>query len=200
LEFNHAWGEVEKVLAVRSFLEHAGLHAYAYPYRLDEFYRIQERLPGDTDLVLAVANEFGAYREIQSSFPPTVVHASTSPNWVVTLGHHRPIVDPCVAGVYGDGQAPMKCGTGAVGSPGEVERAVGSLPFLAPAAATLLLAQVLRIGLGVGAPSHVLRSLNLRSETPSLSGFPAPDPEKCMCKSQDASLHRQFLGPRTSKS
>lgn len=182
-----------KVDVVRPHLEHAGLTVDAHAELLSTYYDGHPRAPGDTTLVLALANEHGAYARIQHAYPPHVLHATTTENWAVNSGYHAPIDDPCVACRFPPTVAPaVRCDTSVDPTPDGRYKRVGSLPFLAPLAASLLLRDLARHALGAPRVGNV-STLSTRSPTPRIRNAPLAKVAGCTCAHQHRDVHAAFL-------
>jgi hypothetical protein len=99
------------------------------------------------ETILCLANEKNVWATIQNNLPPVVYHATTSPNWVVNFGRHIPQKEWCIVcrfGIENYDYVP-KCSTGIINGTNEKgETHLGTLPFLAPTAATLILSELIK--------------------------------------------------------
>jgi ThiF family len=99
------------------------------------------------DLVLPLANEYGARVFLQSRVEPVLLHATTTPNWAATAHRHIAGRDGCIICRLPDAEdATFTCSSATVDA-GE-KRTDASLPFLSAAAGALLLAEIARLQLG----------------------------------------------------
>lgn len=99
------------------------------------------------DTILCLANERNVWSTIQSNLPPVVYHATTSPNWVVNFGRHIPQKDWCIVCRFGidNYDYTPKCSTGIIKETvDKSEPHLGTLPFLAPTAAVLILSELIK--------------------------------------------------------
>lgn len=109
------------------------------------------------DLILCLANERNIWNTIQNNYPPVVLHATTNESWGVNIGRHIPLKEWCIMCRFKDSvkyemQAP--CGDSIVSKTKDGEEILGTLPFLSPASATLLLSELIRLSQGYVLPSN----------------------------------------------
>ena len=105
------------------------------------------------DLWIPLANEEDVRRSMASNLPPTMIHGSTSTDWAFFLGRHIPFREYCLGcrfpGSYVS-DSDLLCSTGAVDvtAPEHPSQQVdASLPFLSAAAASLVVAELLKLTL-----------------------------------------------------
>lgn len=101
------------------------------------------------DVVLCFANERNVWSSIQYNEPPYVLASTTSRNWTVNFFRHIPFTERCIVCTFGAKPHQFKpvCSQGVeVTSDGAVEK-LGSLPFLSLTAATLVLAELIKLSL-----------------------------------------------------
>ena len=118
-------------------------------YRTDYAGFIEEgnlsRIP--PDVILCLANERNVWSTIQENFPPIVLHATTTQNWGINFGRHIPMKEWCIMCRFHNEirhQFIPVCGAGEISIKGESET-LGSLPFLSPAAAVVLLSEIVKL-------------------------------------------------------
>lgn len=101
------------------------------------------------DLVLPLANERNVRAALQATYPPLMIHATTSSNWQTQLHRHRPDQDRCIVCRLPDTNTPRPaCAVGALQPlQPDVRQADAALPFLSAAAGLLVAADLLRLGL-----------------------------------------------------
>ena len=118
--------------------------AHAEPCWVDEVPPIGETL---YDLILPLANEYGARVFLQSRAEPLLLHATTTPNWSATVHRHIAGRDDCiVCRLPADDDPAFVCSTAEIKTGDKAADA--SLPFLSAAAGALLLAEIVRLQLG----------------------------------------------------
>jgi hypothetical protein len=121
-----------------------GASAHAEPRWVDEIPTVGETL---YDLILPLANEYGARVFLQSRVEPVLLHATTTPNWSATVHRHIAGRDDCiVCRLPADEDPAFTCSTAEI-TTGE-KAADASLPFLSAAAGALLLGEIVRLQLG----------------------------------------------------
>lgn len=108
------------------------------------------------DIVLCFANERNVWSAIQYNCPPFSLHATTSKNWAINFGRHIPFKEWCLVCRFGLKQhdSTPTCAEGVQQNSDGDEEILGILPFLAPAAATQVLAEVLRLAMKKGYPNN----------------------------------------------
>jgi len=108
------------------------------------------------DIVLCFANENNIWSTIQNQYPPVSFHATTSKSWGIHVGRHIPLRENCLVCTFKnfiDTNFTPVCGeVKMVAKDRENESEEGGhtaiLPFLAPAAACICLAEVLKFSNG----------------------------------------------------
>jgi ThiF family len=145
--------------------------AVPHPCWVDQVPGIAEAL---FDLVLPLANEYGARVFLQSRVEPVLLHATTTPNWAATTHRHIAGRDGCiVCRLPNDDDATFTCSTATVDA-GE-KRADASLPFLSATAGVLLLAEIARLQLGqLRDPPTNYAVLDFQSPTPVATAYAWP--------------------------
>ncbi len=112
--------------------------------RYDEFIQIHGR--EKVDLIFPLANEYGVRSVIEHNFPPLQIYGTTTSDWGVNYHRHIPFQDDCSLCRFPEdiNEVAMICSKGKI----EVEREKqvdAALPFSSVAAATLVLADLLKI-------------------------------------------------------
>ena len=99
------------------------------------------------DLVLPLANERNVRAALLATYPPLMIHATTSSNWQTQLHRHRPDHDRCIVCRLPDTNTPPPaCAVGALQTlRPDVHQADAALPFLSAAAGLLVAADLLRL-------------------------------------------------------
>jgi hypothetical protein len=98
------------------------------------------------DAILCLANERQIWSAIQWNYPPLTLHATTSPNWGINLGRHIPLHEWCLVCRFGVKEHVFvpQCATGVISQNNQEEK-LGSLPFLSPASAIFILAELIKL-------------------------------------------------------
>jgi len=133
----------KKVNVLARYMHNAKAHAHWF----DEFETHGKRW----DLILPLANEHGVRGLLQASYPPLMIHTTTSANWQTQLHRHRPGRDRCINCRLPESHQPTPaCAVGSIGitNPGDEHPPDAALPFLSAAAGLLIVADLLRLGLG----------------------------------------------------
>jgi molybdopterin/thiamine biosynthesis adenylyltransferase len=134
-----------KVKVVGDYLE--VLEDRCHPITFSQFI-LEKGSLSNVDIVIPVANEYGARRQIQQSYPPFMLYASTDRIWGVELGRFIPGQTDCIECRYPDSKSEFKtsCGKGDVFTPAEIQEDL-ALPFLAPIAGLMVVGELMKLGL-----------------------------------------------------
>ena len=144
------------------------------------------------DIILCLANEDAVWSTIQNNFPPLVLHATTTSNWGLNFGRHIPKKEWCVLCRFSQdiqhNFIPV-CGKGILESNGEDEPIQGVLPFLSPAAAVLIFAEMAKMCLDKYPTSENFIQFSMKNpQNNFLRMNRGPDP-KCLCNYQSIDLY-----------
>nr|WP_281719618.1 ThiF family adenylyltransferase [Nitrosomonas nitrosa] len=101
------------------------------------------------DVILCFANERNIWSSIQFNCPPLVLHATTSKNWGINFGRHIPFKEWCIVCRFGMVQldSTPTCAEGSAKNEQGDDEILGILPFLAPAAAVQVLAEMIKLNM-----------------------------------------------------
>jgi hypothetical protein len=106
------------------------------------------------DVILCFANEHNIWSTIQRFYPPISFHATTSKSWGLHIGRHIPLVENCLVCTFKhqlETEFKPDCSKGAIPTAAnQVESKEDAshtaiLPFLAPAAAIITLAELQKL-------------------------------------------------------
>lgn len=101
------------------------------------------------DLILSLANERNVWAGIQHNLPPIVLHSTTTENWGLNFGRHIPKKEWCIMCRFSreiDHEFEAECAEGTIRNQnGDSDRILGVLPFLSPAGAVLVLAEMAKM-------------------------------------------------------
>lgn len=137
-----------KASVVADHLKLRGLSATAHSITWNAFVQENPALLRKHDAWLALANEHGVRRSMQSNYPPTTLQASTGRNWGIQFGRHVPFVDDCQLDRFPEEPAgPLMCADGPVklASGKQIDAA---LPFSSFTAGLFVAAAVARLAIG----------------------------------------------------
>jgi hypothetical protein len=137
-----------KATVVAEHLTSRGVSATAYPVTWDAFVQDNPALLRKHDAWLALANEHGVRRSMQSNYPPVTLQASTGRNWGIQFGRHTPFVDDCQLDRFpGEPAGPLMCADGPVklASGKQIDAA---LPFSSFTAGLFVTAAVAKMAIG----------------------------------------------------
>ncbi|MHA1962239.1 MAG: ThiF family adenylyltransferase [Candidatus Thorarchaeota archaeon] len=144
-----AQSKSKKVDACSRVLEKAKFELTTFDGDYSEFVDQNGFLNPAPDLILSLANERNVWAGIQSNFPPMVLHSTTTENWGLNLGRHIPKKEWCIMCRFArelDHRFKTECAEGTIKSQNlNTDRIMGVLPFLSPAAAVLILAEMAKM-------------------------------------------------------
>jgi hypothetical protein len=148
------------------------------------------------DIILCLANEQNVWNTIQTKYPPIVFHATTTSSWGINMGRHIPLQEWCIMCRFEKEMhraARTICSVSEISNSNGSEPVLGSLPFLAPASAVLLISELSRL---------ILNNLNNKnfhqfSFKPSSGGIFLSElftpRENCSgCSFQNKSIHKNM--------
>jgi len=157
---------VTKVDRCRKYLHNHDIPATGFEDDYKDYrYSHQEKGLGTADIILCFANENNIWGTIQHLYPPVCFHATTSKSWGVHIGRHIPLVENCLMCTFQDvlpvafvprcaevqlplGGPIVDCAKGVLvvqePTPGSQESHTAILPFLAPVAALMTLAELVK--------------------------------------------------------
>jgi hypothetical protein len=152
--YDDARVEKKKVICCSDYLKNAKISVAPFPYDFRDFKATYEKTDVyPPDVILCFANEDNVWSSIQNSYPPISIHASTSKSWGINIGRHIPLKDNCLVCSFKDYINSTFTATCAEVEISTEDRSSGErdhtaiLPFLAPAAATVALSELVKIGL-----------------------------------------------------
>jgi len=144
------------------------------------------------DLILCFANEDDVWTRIQNIIPCIVLHAATTESWAVTFGRHIPIKEWCIVCAFYhliDAKFVGQCSTGVIEDSNK-NTIVGNLPFLAPCAATFVLAEIIRLNMNIIEKSNYVH-FSFRNPF-SISENHRKKMNECMCTTQPSNIFKQL--------
>jgi len=152
--FQDSVGNLEKVRVCEKYLAEFGIPATHLNKEYSEFpYDHSSTDLKAADIMLCFANENNIWSTIQNLYPPLCLHATTSKSWGIHIGRHIPLIENCIMCTFKDiletAFLPVCAGITLPVKTSERERVDSRLhtaifPFLAPAAAIVTLAELLK--------------------------------------------------------
>lgn len=196
--------ERPKVEAAAERVQDGSLELDPFPGTWDRF--VDERFREQTgfDVWLPLANENRVRPAMAMSFPPLMLHGSTSRDWGVYLGRHIPLLDYCLHCRFPEeGRDPtLPCGEGKPlshqGETEEGDQIDPSLPFVSAAAAALVLGELLKLGRPgyVDEPNYV--NADLHGSMGEILALRRSDRPKCpTCSNAPVRRWRSRIGGST---
>lgn len=146
------------------------------------------------DLILCFANEDDIWTRIQHIFPCTVLQAATTENWGVSFGRHIPTREWCLACAFYhliDTNFVGVCSSGVI-EDSDKNKIIGNLPFLAPCAATFVLAEIIRLAMNIVQENNYTHFV-LKYPF-SVKKNHRNKMKTCMCTTQNADIFSQLRG------
>jgi hypothetical protein len=136
----------DKADVARSYLAHQDIHASAIvgPWR-EHSERMAER---SFDVWISLTNEDAAWAEVPFLLPPVVLQATTTSGWGMGAGRHIPRLEDCTFCRLPRPEAQFRspCAEGNIAVEEAKPPVQAALPFLSAGAASLLLAEYLKLG------------------------------------------------------
>lgn len=196
---NDAFNEVKKVITCgRALINSQDLKVQVHDKDFSQFINEGNLKKAYPDCILCFANEKNIWSTIQNNEPPIVLHATTSPNWVVNFGRHIPFDEWCIACRFGieESQYLPVCSTGISRIDSQEEEKLGILPFLSPVAAVLTLGELIKLsqfqdkGYPLNA-NFIQFSLKNVMETKLIGMQMAPKVDCYICSAQDVNSYHE---------
>ena len=183
-----------KVDVCSQVLENKNRHIAAIPKTYYEFTG-EESLEGNPDIILSLANEGNVWSTIQDNYPPIVIHAATTQSWGINLGRHIPRSEWCVMCTFSKHVNPSykpKCDTGEITAE-NLQPVFGVLPFLSPAAAVLVLAEMSKLQFEEYPINDNFIDFSMKAPFNFESGQRRPV-QGCECRKQQSEIYDQLHG------
>jgi len=153
LSFNEhdAVNKKKKIEVCQNILQTKNLTKITFDGSFSDYVSKGKYLDNPPDLILCLANEKNVWADIQYNFPPIVFHATTTQNWGINFGRHIPKKEWCIMCRFSneiDHKFTPPCGEGVINlQDDKTKQILGVLPFLSPASAVLVLAEMAKISL-----------------------------------------------------
>ena len=145
------------------------------------------------DIILCLANEQNIWNCIQHNFPPLILHATTTPNWGLNFGRHIPLKEWCIMCRFGneiEHEFTPECSTGHLEVAGNKnESALGVLPFLSTASATLILSELAKLGRTEYPVNKNFIGFSMKTHEGSFVQMQRNRKEGCICTEQTLELY-----------
>jgi molybdopterin/thiamine biosynthesis adenylyltransferase len=155
-----------------------------------------ERQAGQTDLVIAAANEQKVRYYIEAGYSPIQLYGTTGRNWQAAMIRHQPFGKACSLCLFPADQepAPTACATAPdTGTTSDTEdKTDAALPFLSFVAGLMTAAETLKLGLP-GYPFCADRVILNTRPAPLLVPAPLVHRNSCFCETRNSSLHKLML-------
>jgi hypothetical protein len=182
-----AFNETPKVTVCKRVLASSKATPHDFSGDYAAFIQSGQYLVNPPDVILCLANERNIWETIQQNLPPAVLHATTTVNWGLNFGRHLPKQEWCLLCRFGNEVKPQftpPCSQGIIPAKESNEKQIlGALPFLSPAAALLVLADLIKLSARINL-DHNFVQYSMRSHASTFVKMTRqPDPN-CICQDQ----------------
>jgi len=167
----------------------------SFPERYDEFIQGHGRKPGDTDIIIPVANEYNIRADVENNFPPIQVYGTTTTSWGVNYHRHVPLSDDdCSMCRFppGDIHPNFACSMVQVETENK-KRIDAALPFLSMAAAVVTVADLIKLQLPDYPYTPNFAFLDFLGRMESTSIYSKPKKSGCICSHRSNAIHTKYL-------
>jgi hypothetical protein len=146
--FGKSYFGLNKASALSKFLEGGPITVESHDLWWKEYAGSGAASPGEFDIWLPLANEFGVRPNMAQRVPPLMIQASTSQNWGVNFGRHIPGRDECLIERFAGlpSGSDFMCAAGEI-TDGAGNKADAALPFLSFFAGLLVAVDIVRLGM-----------------------------------------------------
>ncbi len=182
----------DKVVVCNNVIASNGREAFPIKKSYSQFSGTREFSKYPPDLILCLANAENVWSTIQNNFPPLVLHATTTKNWGTNFGRHIPKKEWCIMCRFGehikDNFIP-RCEEGVIRTKNQ-EEVLGVLPFLSPASAVIMFAEMAKLASNIKSKGNFI---NMSIEPPfghlELTYSAKND---CICNTQPLEIFSKF--------
>jgi hypothetical protein len=167
----------------------------SFPGRYDQFVENHGRKPGDVDLVLPFANEFGVRAVIEHNFPPIQVYGTTAASGAINFHRHIPLVDDCSLcrfPISDEPEAALMCSVGTVQTTAG-KQIDAALPFVSTAAASLALAHLIRLQSLEYPVTPNFAYIDLLGPLETIASYRRTPRPSCQCQSRNRRIHADYI-------
>jgi hypothetical protein len=190
----HAINGQDKVHVCADILNYSHFSTSPFKGSFNDFVGAGKYLDTPPDLILCLANEDQVWAAIQNNFPPLLLHATTTPNLGLNFGRHIPKKEWCILCRFSREMAHAfvpPCGEGVISSNEKNEPIQGVLPFLSPAAAVLILAEMAKMQMDNYPVNHNFIQFSLKSPGNSFIKLKMGPQSGCICNEQSMEYYPQ---------
>ena len=193
--FYDALQKKHKVDVCGKILENINRRIRAVPKTYYEFTGEKSFAERRPDLVLSLANENNVWSTIQDNYPPIVIHAATTQSWGINLGRHIPKSECCIMCTFSeliDCAYKPKCDTGEITTKNS-QPVFGVLPFLSPAAAVLIFAEMSKLQFKEYPVNANFIDFSMKAPFNLVSSQRSPM-QGCVCRDQQPKIYDKICG------
>ena len=184
-----------KVDVCGQILKHKNRRILAVPKTYCEFTEEGLFTEDKPDLILSLANEHNVWSTIQDNYPPIVIHAATTQSWGINLGRHIPKSEWCIMCTFSEFISYLykpKCDTGEIAITNS-HPIFGVLPFLSPAAAVLVLAEMSKLQFEKYPINSNFIDFSMKAPFNLVPGQRGPR-QDCVCREQQSKIYDELRG------
>ena len=134
-------------------------------------------------------------KSIQDNYPPIVIHAATTQSWGINLGRHIPKSEWCIMCTFSEFISHLykpKCDTGEIAITNS-QPIFGVLPFLSPAAAVLVLAEMSKLQFEKYPINSNFIDFSMKAPFNLVPGQRGPR-QDCVCREQQSKIYDELRG------
>ncbi|MFN8592028.1 MAG: ThiF family adenylyltransferase [Thermomicrobiales bacterium] len=186
-----------KVEVAHRHLRHA-VPTAPFPGRYGEFIDEYGRKPGDIDLILPLANEFGVRATIEYNFPPLQIYGTTAASGVVNYHRHIPLSEDCSLCRFPisaeEAEARLLCSVASVAT-ALGEQIDAALPFVSTAAASLVVADLMRVQMPNYPFLPNFADIDMLGPLEFIASYQRRPRPECLCASRSPAIHRNYIHP-----
>ncbi len=167
----------------------------AFPGLYSDFIGARRRKPGDVDIVLPFANDYGVRYQIENNFPPLQVYGTTTPSWGINYHRHIPLTSDCSVCRFPElgGQVQFVCSTAKIPTPND-NSVDAALPFLSVGAAVLAVADLIKLQMPGYPFTPNFAFFDFLGKLETISAFRRRMKAGCICVDRSPTIHSEYIG------
>jgi molybdopterin/thiamine biosynthesis adenylyltransferase len=171
------------------------IRAQAFQGRYDHFIESFDRRPGDTDVILPLANEFGVRSFVENNLPPLQIYGTTTTDWGINFHRHIPFQDDCSLCRFPSEvhQANFVCSEAQIGDE-EGEQVDAALPFLSMGAAALTVADLIKLQMPGYPFTPNFAFIDFKGNLEFLITYRRKSKATCLCPKRSSAIHKHYNG------
>jgi hypothetical protein len=192
----HVTNKISKPVACAEILKDTRINPYVH---IDDYKTFIEK--GDykkyvPDMILCFANDKNIWSTIQYKLPPITYHATTNKSWGTNFGRHIPLKEWCIMCRFNEEikhEFVPVCSEGVIAKKNQ-EEILGILPFLAPASAIIVLAELTKLSCKDSYPiNNNFVEFSMKTSTGRFQQFQRKAQPCYVCSDQSIDLYPQNI-------